>query len=129
MSVHVPYVHVPWNHPPHRPASEKHLLDGVDLASPLHSGYMYKEARTHLVFHRRFFVLFPRVLVYYAKEAEYKKDVARGNLEVCMTIACCKSDAAQPSKIGERATLVLLRVVEYYNTMYCIFKTEYHFVL
>jgi hypothetical protein len=44
---------------------------------------MYKEAHTHVVFHKRFFVLFPRVLVYYEKEADYKKDVSRGSLEVC----------------------------------------------
>lgn len=75
------HVHVPWNHP-HHPPSEKRLLDGVDLANPLLSGYMFKEAHSHLVFHKRFFVLFPRVLVYYEKESEYEKDVARGTLEV-----------------------------------------------
>ena len=75
------HVHLPWTHP-HHPPSEKRLLDGVDLASPLHSGYMFKEAHSHLVFHKRFFVLFPRVLVYYEKESYYKKDVARGTLEV-----------------------------------------------
>lgn len=73
-------VHVPWR-APHHPASEKPLLAGVDLAAPLLAGYVYKEAHTHVVFHKRFFVLFPRVLVYYEKEADYKKDVSRGSLE------------------------------------------------
>lgn len=72
---------MPWNHP-HHPPSEERLLDGVDLANPLHSGYMFKEAHSHLVFHKRFFVLFPRVLVYYEKKSEYEKDVVRGTLEV-----------------------------------------------
>ena len=81
MSSHIPHVHVPWHHP-HHPPSEKRLLDGVDIANPLHSGYMYKEAHSHLVFHKRFFVLFPGALVYYEKESEYNKDVARGTLEV-----------------------------------------------
>ena len=67
---------------PHHPDHEKPLLDGLDLASPVHSGYMYKEAHTHVVFHRRFFVLFQNVLVYYEKEADYKKDLAKGSLEV-----------------------------------------------
>jgi hypothetical protein len=73
-------VHVPWKAPQH-PACEKPLLEGLDLASPVRSGYMYKEAHTHVVFHKRFFVLFPRVLVYYEKEADYKKDLAKGSLE------------------------------------------------
>ena len=62
--------------PPHS------LLDGVDLAKPLCSGYVFKQAHTHVVFHRRYFVLFPKVLVYYEKEADYHKDVPRGKLEV-----------------------------------------------
>ena len=78
---HVPHVHKPWTHPYH-PPGEKQLLDGLDIAGPLHSGYMYKEAHSHLVFHKRFFVLCPRVLVYYVKESDYTKDVARGTLEV-----------------------------------------------
>lgn len=76
MSIHVPWI------PTHHPACEKPFLEGLDLSAPLHSGYMYKEAHTHVVFHRRFFVLFPGVLVYYEKEAEYQRDVARGSLEV-----------------------------------------------
>ncbi|CAI8015309.1 hypothetical protein GBAR_LOCUS9494 [Geodia barretti] len=77
MSAHV---HVPWKAPQH-PASVKPLLEGLDLASPVRSGCMYKEAHTHVVFHKRFFVLFPRVLVYYEKEADYKRDLAKGSLE------------------------------------------------
>lgn len=79
--VHVPHVHVPWG-APHHPSGEKSFLDDLDLASPLHTGYMFKEAHTHLVFHKRFFVLFPKVLVYYEKEADYNRDVAKGTLEV-----------------------------------------------
>ena len=78
-------VHVPWR-PPHHPDCEKPLLEGLDLASPVHCGYLFKEAHTHVVFHKRFFVLFPRVLVYYEKEADYKKDVDKGSLEVCIYI-------------------------------------------
>ena len=83
---HLPHVHIPWTHP-HHPPSEQKLLNGVDLASPLRSGYMFKEAHSHLVFHKRFFVLFPRVLVYYEKEGDYNKDVARGTLEVSESLA------------------------------------------
>ena len=79
---HVVDVHVPWR-APHHPAEEKPLLEGIDLATPLHTGYLYKEAHSHLVFHKRFFVLFPRALVYYEKESEYKKDLEKGSLEVC----------------------------------------------
>ena len=75
-------VHVPWRHHHHDHIDGKSLLDGLDLANPLHSGYMFKEAHSHLVFHKRFFVLFPKLLVYYEKESEYKKDVASGTLEV-----------------------------------------------
>ena len=78
---HVIDVHVPWR-PPHHPPCEKPLLDEVDLSSPLRTGYMFKEAHSHVVFHKRFFVLFPRVLVYYEKESDYKKDLAKGSLEV-----------------------------------------------
>ena len=75
------HVQVPWS-PPHHPPCERPLLEGVDIASPLLTGYMYKEAHTHVVFHKRFFVLFPGVLVYYEKETDYRKDVAKGSLEV-----------------------------------------------
>ena len=85
MSAHV---HVPWKAPQH-PASVKPLLEGLDLASPVRSGCMYKEAHTHVVFHKRFFVLFPRVLVYYEKEADYKRDLAKGSLEVSGGLADC----------------------------------------
>ena len=58
------------------------LLEGVDIASPLCKGYLYKEAHTHILFHRRFFVLFPKILVYYEKECDYIKDAASGTLKV-----------------------------------------------
>lgn len=107
MSAHIPHVHVPWHHP-HHPPSEKRLLDGVDIANPLHSGYMYKEAHSHLVFHKRFFVLFPRVLVYYEKESEYKKDVARGTLEVRST--CSVHDVRLATLRGEGVKRCINRV-------------------
>lgn len=58
------------------------LLDGVDLTKPLCRGYVFKQAHTHVVFHRRYFVLFPKVIVYYEKEADYHRDASRGKLEV-----------------------------------------------
>ena len=62
------------------------LFDGVDIANPLCKGNLYKEAHTHIVFHRRFFVLFPKILVYYEKEAEYIKDAASGTLKVLIVL-------------------------------------------
>ena len=69
-------------------------LAGVDLKKPLHKGYMYKQSHIHLAFNKRFFVLYPKLLVYYEHESEFTKDSARGTLEVgrplCMTrIASC----------------------------------------
>ena len=81
-------MHLPWH--PHHPSGEKDLLHGVNLAAPLHTGYMYKQAHTHLVFHKRFFVLFHKALVYYEKEADYDRDVARGTLEVCTIVEYSK---------------------------------------
>lgn len=62
------------------------LLDGVDLKKPLQEGYMYKQSHVHFSFNDRYFVMYPRVLVYYETEEEFRRDAARGTLEVARAI-------------------------------------------
>ena len=61
----------------------KNLLDKLDLKKPLHTGYMFKQS--HIppkVFNKRFFALYPKVLVYYDTESHFSKDVHTGTLAV-----------------------------------------------
>ncbi len=63
--------------------SKKSLLDSLDLTKPLYSGVMYKQS--HIPpknFNKRFFVLFPKILVYYDTEKDFKRDVASRTLAV-----------------------------------------------
>lgn len=61
----------------------KNLLDKLDLKKPLHSGYMFKQSHVPpKVFNKRFFVLYPKVLVYYDTESHFAKDVHTGSLAV-----------------------------------------------
>ena len=66
-------------------AAPKHkhsLLENVDLRKPLYKGIMYKQAHTHKSFNKRYFVLYPKVLVYYDSEQDYLRDLERKTLEV-----------------------------------------------
>jgi len=64
------------------PRTRHSLLDGVDLKKPDHCGYIYKQSHTHAAFNRRYCVLYNKVLVYYEREEEFKRDVALGTLQV-----------------------------------------------
>ena len=63
------------------------FLGGVDPTGPLHSGHLYKKTGGQLAFNKRYFVLYPKVLIYYEHEESYKKDVAKGSLGVRQTMA------------------------------------------
>ena len=43
---------------------------------------MFKQSHTHKSFNKRYFVLYPKVLVYYDTEHDYMRDVERKTLEV-----------------------------------------------
>lgn len=66
----------------HQPV-RKNLLDELDLKKPVYTGYMYKQS--HIPpknFNKRFFALYPKVLVYYDSESHFSKDVHNGTLQV-----------------------------------------------
>lgn len=58
------------------------ILAKVDLNKPVYSGMLFKQSHTRASFNKRFFVLYPQVLVYYDSESDFKRDVERGTLEV-----------------------------------------------
>ncbi len=67
--------------------SGKSLLDKVDLNKPLYAGYMYKQS--HIPpknFNKRYFVLFPKILVYYDTERDFGRDVASKTLAVSLSV-------------------------------------------
>ncbi len=68
----------------HSPKPNKRsLLEKLDLTKPLYSGSMFKQS--HIPpksFNKRFFVLFPKVLVYYDTEKDFNRDVASKTLAV-----------------------------------------------
>jgi hypothetical protein len=61
---------------------KKSLLEGLDLVHPVFRGHMFKQSHTHKSFNKRYFVLYPKVLVYYDTEHDYMRDVERKTLEV-----------------------------------------------
>lgn len=66
-------------------ASQKHkknLLDDLDLRKPLLKGHLFKQGHIHKSFNRRFFALYPNILVYYDSEQDFKRDLERKSLEV-----------------------------------------------
>lgn len=58
------------------------LLDSLDLTRPLFKGHMYKQAHGHHSFNKRYFALYPKVLVYYDHEHDYRRDMERKTLQV-----------------------------------------------
>jgi len=65
-------------------AHQVNLLQGVDITKPLLSGTLYKQTvNGHLSpFNKRFFVLYPKILIYYEHEHDFRRDTAKGILEV-----------------------------------------------
>lgn len=61
---------------------KKNLLDDIDLRKPLLKGDLFKQAHTHKSFNKRYFVLYPNILVYYDNEQEFTRDLERKTLEV-----------------------------------------------
>lgn len=61
---------------------KKSLLDGLDLSSPVYKGHMYKQSHSHQSFNKRYFVLYPKLLLYYDNEHDYERDVERKTFEV-----------------------------------------------
>ena len=55
-------------------ASDRIILDpSLDLTKPIHSGVLYKQSHFHKSFNKRFFALFPKILVYYESEEVFLK--------------------------------------------------------
>lgn len=61
-------------------AAKKHKI--VDITKPLYKGHIYKQGHGHKSFNKRYFVLYPKLLVYYDHEQDYLRDLERGTLEV-----------------------------------------------
>ena len=53
-----------------------------DLESPIMQGYLFKRSHAFDSFNKRYFVLYPKCLVYYEKKDIFEKDVKHGHLEV-----------------------------------------------
>lgn len=60
------------------------MLAGVDLGNPLFEGHVFKQKDSKAVttsiscFNRRYFVLFPGMVLYYEHKRDYKEDVKFG---------------------------------------------------
>lgn len=62
---------------------KKNLLDDIDLTTPIHKGYLFKQSLIPPKnFNKRYFALYPKVLIYYDNEATFVKDVLHGTIEV-----------------------------------------------
>ena len=59
-----------------------------DVDKPLREGYLFKEGGSTKSWHKRYFALYPGVLVYYYKFSYYKKDREKGNLKASCMRAC-----------------------------------------
>ena len=57
-------------------------MEGLDLKHPVLKGHLYKQGHFHKSFNKRYFVLYPKVLVYYDHEHDYVRDLERKTLEV-----------------------------------------------
>jgi len=53
-----------------------------DIRKPIVCGHLYKQNTRGGLFNKRYFALYPRYLVYYAHEADYKKDKDTNTLQV-----------------------------------------------
>lgn len=60
----------------------KNLIAGIDITKPILKGHLFKQAHLHQSFNKRYFVLYPKVLVYYDHEHNFLRDLERGTLEV-----------------------------------------------
>ena len=58
------------------------LLEGLDVRKPLLQNVVYKETTIHGTFNERYFVLYPKVMVYYKKKSDFQKDFHRNTFEV-----------------------------------------------
>lgn len=53
-------------------------LNGVDLARPLYKGRVFKQFSNEQGFNKRFFVLYPGLLLYYKHERDFDEDLRLG---------------------------------------------------
>ena len=61
------------------PIPQKHI--SIDYRNPLLTGHLFKQNKIGSFFTKRYFALYPKYLVYYAHEADYRKDVQLNTLE------------------------------------------------
>lgn len=54
----------------------------IDISNPICAGHLYKQNKVGGFFNKRYFALYPKYLVYYAHEADYRKDLQLKTLEV-----------------------------------------------
>ncbi len=66
----------------HPVVKKKNVLAGVDLTHPVYRAHLYKQGHFHKSFNKRYFVLYPKVLIYYDHENDYLRDLERKTLEV-----------------------------------------------
>lgn len=57
----------------------------IDYRNPICAGHLYKQNKVGSFFTKRYFALYPKYLVYYAHEMDYRKDVEINTLEVRTT--------------------------------------------
>ena len=60
------------------PAVLAGLLQGIDVSRPILQGRVFKQFRSETGFNKRYFVLYPGILVYYKHERDYRSDIKRG---------------------------------------------------
>ncbi|XP_003385199.1 PREDICTED: uncharacterized protein LOC100642007 [Amphimedon queenslandica] len=59
----------------------KSLLVGIDIHKPILTGRVFKQSQDGKQFNKRFFVLYPKVLLYFQNERTYQNSLKRGKIE------------------------------------------------
>ena len=62
------------------PKLQRHI--SIDYRHPIMAGQVYKQNKIGSFFNKRYFALYPKYLVYYAHETDFKKDIELNTLEV-----------------------------------------------
>lgn len=97
--------------PPHKVS----LLARVDLSKPVYRGVLFKQSHGHSSFNKRFFVLYPKILVYYDSEDDFMRDVERGTLEVrlMLVVLGCGVEVLQSPMVTETPWLSAHYLISY----------------
>lgn len=64
----------------------KSLIKGVDIYRPILTGRVFKQSQDGKQFNKRFFVLYPRVLLYFQNERSYNNSLKSGKVNCNISI-------------------------------------------